>query len=126
RLMQGHEAIVQAPYLDHIRLLPGLVQTRAKPWRYVRGYGNAPVAALGEEGHHRRVLAGELIELLSALLARATGPHEVGRCVLYTDDPRQLRQAPHGLRSHIDDRASGDIVDEDRDIDGVVDRPVML
>ena len=55
----------------------------------------------------------------------ATFPGDPGRRVLHPDDVLQLRQLRHRLDRHVDDRARRNIVDDDRDADGIVDRLEM-
>ena len=58
-----------------------------------------------------------------ALLRHA---RHVGGGVLHAGDVLQLKQPLHGVDRHVDDRAARNVVDDDRDADGVVDRLVVL
>ena len=58
-----------------------------------------------------------------ALLRHA---HHVGGRVLHAGDVLQLEQPRHRLDRHVDHRARRDVVDDDRNADGVVDRLEVL
>ena len=53
-------------------------------------------------------------------------PADVAGRVLDPDDARQLGELAHRRRRHVDDRAAGDVVDDDRQLDRVVERPVVV
>ena len=57
---------------------------------------------------------------------RAADPSDVGGGILDAGDARQLGQALHGLGQNIDDGARRDVVDNDGNIGGIVQRLKML
>ena len=56
-LVERHEPFVDASDLLEVAAAPGVVQIGAKCRRNIRGHRNAAVSTLGQERHHRRVLA---------------------------------------------------------------------
>ena len=53
-------------------------------------------------------------------------PRQVGGRVLYAGDVLQFEQPRHGLDRHVDHRTGGNVVDDDRNPDRVVDRLEVL
>src|SRR6202030_1391870 len=93
----------------------------AEPRRHVRGHRNAALPALGVEAQRGRVLARELDEILAAGRALQAYAVELGGGVLAALDVRELRKPLHRLDRNVDHRAARNVVDEDRNADGVVD-----
>ena len=78
------------------------------------------------EAERGRVLAGELVEARAHGRALLRDAHHVGGRVLHAGDVLQLEQPLHGVDRHVDHRARRDVVDDDRNADGVVDRLEVL
>ena len=74
------------------------------------------MAAIGEIGERGAVLAGQEAEILADRLALEQRAGEVGGGVLDADDIGDLGQPRHRLDAHVDHRAAGDVVNEDRDV----------
>ena len=84
------------------------------------------MAAMRHEAERGDVLAGHLVEILTDRRALLRHPRHIGGGVLDAGDVLALEQPLHGVDRHIDDRPAGDVVDDDRNADGVVDRLVVL
>ena len=80
------------------------------------------MAAMGHEAQRRDIFAGQLIEILAHRRALLRHPRHVGGGILDAGDVLQFEQPRHGLDRHVDHRAAGDVIDQDRNADGVVDR----
>ena len=81
--------------------------------------------AMRHEAERARVLARELDEVrahLGALLAR---PHHVRGRVLYAHDVLDFIELRHRVDGHVDHRAAGDVVDQDRQAGALGDRAEM-
>ena len=107
-------------------LQAGGLKFSAQARRHVRGHRDAAVAAMRHEAERGDVLARKLVEVgphRGALLRHA---RHVGGRVLHAGNVLEFKQARHGVDRHVDDGAAGNIVDDDRDADGIVDRLVVL
>ena len=125
RVVQRHEPVLHLQRAGVIAVEALTLQLGAEPRRHVRHHRDAAVAAgrvVGERGH---VLAGELDEIRPHRLALLRDAGEIRRRVLDAGDVRQFVEPRHGRHRHVDHRARRDIVDDDGDADGVVDRLEM-
>ena len=84
------------------------------------------MTTVGHEAQRRGILARQQVELRPHRKALLRGTCEVRGRILHPDDVLQREAARHGLDRHVDDRAGGNVVDDDGDIDRVVDRLVVL
>ena len=73
-------------------------------------------------GERRHVLARELDEIRPQRVALLGDAADVAGRVLDADDVLELVEPLHRVDAHVDDAARRDVVDEDRNADGVVDR----
>ena len=71
-------------------------------------------------------IPGKLVEIAANLLALLADAIDLAGGVLDAGDVLQFEQPGHGLHAHVDYRARRDVVNNDRDADGVVDRLVVL
>ena len=83
------------------------------------------MAAMGHETQRGDVLAGQLIEVLAHRRALLRHARHVRGGVLDAGDVLQFEQPRHGVDRHVDHRAPRNVVDDDRNADGVVDRLVV-
>ena len=93
--------------------------------RDIRGDRDTANATLGVEPVRCGILARELDKIRPAQHPLVTDPRQIAGGILDTDDARQLGQLRHGFGQHINDRTAGDIVDDDRQTAGLVDRGEM-
>ena len=70
--------------------------------------------ALGQEAGGGRVFPAQLREIGTDGQARLRGAPQIRRRILNPNDHGMGGQARHRLRRHIDDRPTGDVVDDDR------------
>ena len=82
--------------------------------------------AVRHEPERGRVLAGQLIEPLAHCRALLRDPHHVGGRVFHARDVVELEQARHGIDGHVDHRTRRNVVDDDRNADGIIDRLEVL
>ena len=125
RVVQRHEPVLHLQRAGVIAVEALTLQLGAEPRRHVRHHRDAAVAAgrvVGERGH---VLAGELDEIGAHGVPLLRDAGEIGGRVLDAGDVRQFVEPRHGRHRHVDHRARRDIVDDDGDADGVVDRLEM-
>ncbi len=124
--VQRHQLVLKLQRPGIIAALTGILEFRTEPRRHIGGHRNAAVAAMGVERQRRAVLTRELVEALAKRGALLRCPHRIGGRVLHPGDVLQVIQPLHGLDGHVDHRAAGDVVDDDRNADRVVDRLEVL
>src|SRR5215831_12767995 len=84
------------------------------------------MATVGHKAQCGRILTGKLGKIGAERLALLRYPYHACGRVLDTGDILQIEQPLHGVDRHVDHRPRWNIVDDDRDTDGVVDRLEML
>ena len=77
-------------------------------------------------GKRRDVLARQLDEVRSELLALRRHAGHIGRRILHTDDVREAVETRHGVDRHVDHGPGRDVVDDDRNANRVVYRLEVL
>ncbi len=125
RIVERHEAVLHLQGRRVIALEAGILHLRAQARRDIGGDRNAAMAAMRHEAESRRVLAGELDEIRAHGVPLLADAGDVGGRILHADDVLQLVEPRHRIDRHVDHRAAGDVVDDDRDADRVVDRLEM-
>ena len=120
-VVERHEAILDGHGAVDVAVAPGLVHLGAEAGGDVGGDADAAMAAGGEEGERGVVFAGELAEIGADGGAGVERAGEVGGRILDADDVLVAGEAGHGLDRHVDDAAGRDVVDDDRQVDGVGD-----
>jgi hypothetical protein len=65
------------------------------------------------------VVAGQTDKALGQSRAIAAGPRQIARGVLHAHDVRNGSKPRHGLHRNLDDAAAWDIVQDNRDVDGL-------
>ncbi len=124
--MQRHQLVLQLQRRLVIAPQARALELGAQPRRHVRGHRDAAVPAMRHEAERGRILAGELIEAFPHGVALLRDAHHIGGGILHAGDVLELEQPLHGLDRHVDHRARRNVVDDDGDSDGVVDRLEVL
>ena len=124
--MQRHQLVMQLERGGVIALLPCRVEFRAQPRRDVGRDRDAAMAAMRHVAEDGCILARQLIEVLAHRRALLRHPHHAGGRILHAGDVLQFEQPRHGVDRHVDHRTAGDVVDDDRNPDRVVDRLEVL
>ena len=83
------------------------------------------MAAMSHEAKRGAVLAGELDEVRTDQMAVQTDALEIGGGILHAGDMVERGKLGHGFDRHVDHRARRNVVDDDRNADGVVNRSVV-
>jgi len=124
--VQWRELVLQLKRGGKITFQACGLEFGAEPGRNVRRDRNAAMAAMGHEAERSDVLAGQLIEIFTErrTLLRHAG-HVRGR-VLHPGDVLKFVQTLHCIDRHVDHRSHGNVVDDDRNANRVVDRLVVL
>ncbi len=125
RLVQGHQLVLQFQRAGIVPRQCGVLEFGAELRRDIGGDRNAAMPAVGVIAKGRGILARKLDEIRAAGDALLRNAGDVAGCVLHPRDARQFRQGAHGFGRHVDDRTAGDVIDDDRDIAGIVDSGVM-
>jgi hypothetical protein len=112
--MQRHQLVLIFQRLGIVAAQRRLLELGAKPRRDVRGDRDAADAAMGVEAKRGASLPDSWMKSGPAGDALLADALKLAGRVLDADDARQLRQLAHGFGRHVDDRAAGDVVDDDR------------
>ena len=106
----------------HVTGLPGIVHVGKRLRGDVRGHRDGAMATAGKIGKRRRVLAGQLRETVAQRVQDARRAADLGGRVL---DPGNVRERRvHANEIGIvdpDDRAAGNVIDDDGDVDRLGD-----
>ena len=98
-----------------------LHQFRAEAGRDIRGHRNAAVPAGGHRRERRHVFARKLDKVRAHRVPLARHAADVAGRVLDADDVGQFGKPLHRVDRHVDDASRGNVVDDDRNSDRVVD-----
>ncbi len=123
--MQGHQASMDRKGLSRIALLPSGVQVSAKARCNIGCYRNGSIATMGEERQDIRVFSSELAKVVATGTGGQHGASHIAGRIFHTDDVRFLRKAAHRLDAHVDNAAARNVIDDDRQVDGIDDRFVV-
>ncbi len=124
--MQAHQAVLPVEAGFPLALHAGVHEGGAGFRRDVGGDRDHAVAAMGHVAQGRGVVAGQQHPVGTAQQALHADAGQVAGGVLDADDVGQLGQARQGLVGDVDAGATGHVVDEHRQLNGVVDRLVVL
>src|SRR6185437_6657359 len=126
RGVQRDQLVLKRQRRSVIAVQRRLHQLRAQCQGSVGGDRDAAVAPRRHIGERRHILARKLDEIGAEGVALLRHPRQVAGRVLDADDVFEPVKPLHRLDRHVDDAAAGDVVDEDRNADGVVDGLEML
>ena len=126
RRMQRRQAVLDLQRMRPVALERRLHQLGAGSGRDIRGHRNTAMPAGGHRRERRHVFAGKLDKVRTHRVSLARHAAHVAGRVLDADDVGKLGKPLHGVDGHVDHAARGDIVDDDRDADCVVDGLEML
>ncbi len=103
-----------------------LLHLRAFARGDVRRDRDATITAMRHDAQRCHVLTGELDEIGTQMVALQRRSRQIAGRILHAGDILQLEKALHRLDRDIHHRARRNVVDDDRDADGVVDRLEMM
>ena len=123
--MQRQEPVLNGQRRGEIAPQRGGLKFSTKLWGHIGGYRNAANPAMGVKAQRRGIFARKLAEILATSGALVGNPGNIAGGILDPDDVFVPGKRAHGFGGHIDNRAAGDIIDDDRNIGGGDDRLVM-
>ncbi len=126
RVMDRRQLVLQVARLAEIAGKTGGLEHSAQARRNIGSHRNTARSAMGHETERGQVLPGKLNKILATGETLPRHPADVVGRILDADDIRQFRQPRHGLDRHVDHAAARNVVDNNRDLDGIVQRLEVL
>jgi soluble lytic murein transglycosylase len=125
-MMDGHQSITDGCHGGKITGCPGILDLCTQPGSNIGGHRNATDPTLRIKCRGGRVLTGQLDKVGSQFDPCPQRSGQITRRVLDTDDIGQQSQTRHGRHRHVDDAASGDVVNDNRQFGRIMDGLEML
>ena len=123
--MQWRQPVLNGDRVFHPAYGPCVMHIGTQTWRDIRRDADAAMPARGEEGHRHVILARKLTEIGATGQTLVDRAGQIARRVLHAHDVFVLRQARHRFNAHVNDTASGNVVNDDWNIDRISDRGVV-
>ena len=115
--MQWHQLITNGLESIQIPVLPSSVQRRAEFRRDIGCHRDTTIAALPKESADRGIFTGQLTKFFGNRNTRGKRTRQIASSILNTNNVRQFRKPRHRRDRHVNDRSTGNIINDNGKID---------